>query len=80
MKAIDFLHRWGAENIEPSALSKGQPEAERLAAQCIADAAKENLSEEDLEIAAGEDLISYVYEGMENSAAAEARRLASKDE
>lgn len=76
MDALDFLHRWGADNVQPVPSSKLDA-AESLAARCIVDAAQHGISEEDLEVAMGQDLVSYMSDLIDNANFAEVERVTS---
>jgi hypothetical protein len=46
---IGFLELWVEENVKPVPAGKQQAEAERLAAACISDAAKEDIARGSIE-------------------------------
>jgi hypothetical protein len=62
-----FLLRWVAENVEVVPLQRREEELVRLAARCIVDAAKQDLSEKELEEAAEGDLVSYMFAALEEA-------------
>lgn len=78
----EFLEQWVENNVElgPYPLEdEVDPEAERLAANCISAAQQEGISKTALEQAAGEDLVAYMTQAMENAANAELERQLAKD-
>jgi 20S proteasome alpha/beta subunit len=73
---LAFLERWVEENVNGVAAGLEHEEAERLAAACIADAAEQDISEEDLaetcaEASDGDDLVTYMTKAIENAATAD---------
>ena len=71
--AIAFLERWIEENVSAVPGERQEDEAERLAAACISDAAKEGITEEELEevtaeASDGDDLITYMSKAINRAA------------
>jgi hypothetical protein len=83
--AIGFLELWVEENVKSVSAGKHQAEAERLAAACISDAAKEDIAEEQLnEIAeeetGGYDLTVYMSNALDKAATEDLDELTDEDE
>jgi hypothetical protein len=82
---IGFLELWVEENVKPVPAGKQQAEAERLAAACISDAAKEDIAEDQLnEIAeeetGGYDLTVYMSNAIDKAATEDLDELTDEDE
>ena len=71
-RAKEFVDYWEFEHVEAVASSEKSKEAERLAVLCREDAIRAGISEQDLEIAVGGDLVSNMLQALE---AAELRRI-----
>lgn len=78
-QALKFLDQWVSEHVNADAIPKGQSHAEVLAAQCLKDAAEQGISEDDVLVAAGSDLVDYMYAAMESAIMAEVDRFSKGD-
>jgi hypothetical protein len=64
-RAREFLDVWEAENVERVAHSEKSKEAARLVPLCRADASRAVISEQELEDAAGGDLVAFLRDALE---------------
>jgi hypothetical protein len=83
--ALVFLERWTIENVSAVPDDRLDAEAERLAAACAEDAAKEGITEEELgeassDASEGDDLIAYMAKAIEKVALEELDELEDEDE
>jgi hypothetical protein len=60
--ALDFLEDWLQMNVYEEEWSEG--EEEELYSQCLVDAEDEDITEEELDAAAGGDLLGYIRETL----------------
>ena len=84
-RARAFLEAWVQENVQIVAADEHeQVKAESLAAACIADGAKQGLTQEDLHDASSDlshgDLISFMLGAIEAAAMVETDRLGKTDD
>lgn len=66
-----FLDSWIRDNVKVVAFPRNKAEGELVAARCIADAARQHISEHELTEAVG-NLAAYMFKAMGASAAAAA--------
>ena len=71
-RAKKFLAKWEFEHIEVVARSDREDQAQRLALRCREDAARAGISSQDLEAAAGGNLIGNMLQALDD---AEFRRM-----
>lgn len=80
-----FLERWVEENVSAVPGGKQAAESERLSAACIIEAAKEDITEDELneiaiEASDGDDLIAYMAKAIDKAAMDDLDDLVSDDE
>jgi hypothetical protein len=64
-RAIEFVDHWESEHVEAVIDSEKTKEAERLALLCRQDALRAGITEQDLEDAAGGDLIGNMLRALD---------------
>ncbi len=83
-RARSFLETWVTENVQTVAAEDQPATAESLAAACIADGAKQGMTEEDLQNASAEasqgDLVSYMSGAIDAAAMADLETLTRQDD
>ncbi len=79
-QAIQFLNHWVTEHVNAIPYPEHLAEAQRLAKECVADAEKAGISEQELEEDLGQDLVSELHDRLKARADDEVTRLASRDE
>ena len=79
-RAIDFLNRWTTEHVNAVPYPGHSEEAQRLAKECIAEAKKAGISEEELEGDLTQDLVSELEDRLETRADEEIARQANRDD
>jgi hypothetical protein len=62
-RAIQFLNHWVTEHVNAIPYPEHLVEAQHLAVECVADAKKEGISEQELEEDLGQDLVSELTKG-----------------
>jgi hypothetical protein len=62
-----FLNQWVVKNVHASTFPTKREEGQVFADQCIADGARVGIGREDLESAAGGDLVGYMFEAMDGA-------------
>ena len=77
--AADFLNSWVEENIHAGAYPQDIKEGQLPAQQCIAEAKAKGITKQQLEEAAGDDLVSYMFSALERATDMEVDRLVTKD-
>jgi len=70
-----FLQSWVNANVSVVLVAQRSREASTLAARCIADAAMAGILVDDLENAAGADVMSYMGEAIDAATMREVDRL-----
>jgi hypothetical protein len=77
-RAIQFLNHWVTEHVNTMPYPEHLAEAQRLADECVADAKKAGISEQELEEDLGQDLVSELRDRLNARADDEVTRLASR--
>lgn len=83
-RAHAFLETWVEENVRIVAAEDQPATGESLAAACIADGAKQGITEEELQDASAKasdgDLVSYMLGAIDAAAMVELDELTAKDD
>lgn len=78
--AAKFLERFLDSNVHISAyVEPTEEDAERLASDCRSEALSEGISADDLEAAAGDDLVGFIHEALMSAYNNEMARVRDKD-
>jgi len=78
-RAKEFLNHWESEHVRAVQHARKRDEAECLARECLADANRAGITEQDLEDAADGDLVRNMLEALEAAADDEMSRGLRRD-